>query len=197
MLNDIRCAYKAREEQLASAARNYKKRMKDIYKKHEMLLIAYRSQREQILGLKNEDLDAGPSEVEFVVTDSELLSGQAQELNRLREDKACLESQLRNGLEQVKGSGEMGGDCWLESETRGKVNDGNWMELKKQMREFTLTTQEELESERGQLSSRLKVTEGQLAELQDYVDKHLGRYKEEIVRLRKLIGSEVPLNYQC
>lgn len=42
MLKDIRASYRAREEQLARAARGYKKRMKDLVKKHENLLIAYR-----------------------------------------------------------------------------------------------------------------------------------------------------------
>ncbi|XP_048176574.1 coiled-coil domain-containing protein 78 isoform X3 [Corvus hawaiiensis] len=41
MLRDIRASYKSREEQLARAARGYKKRMKDLAKKHENLLIAY------------------------------------------------------------------------------------------------------------------------------------------------------------
>ncbi|XP_015498058.1 coiled-coil domain-containing protein 78 isoform X10 [Parus major] len=41
MLKDIRASYKSREEQLARAARGYKKRMKDLAKKHENLLIAY------------------------------------------------------------------------------------------------------------------------------------------------------------
>lgn len=42
MLKDIRASYKAREEQLAGAARSYKKHMKSLAKKHENLLIAYR-----------------------------------------------------------------------------------------------------------------------------------------------------------
>lgn len=41
MLKDIRASYKSREEQLAKAARGYKKRMKNLVKKHENLLIAY------------------------------------------------------------------------------------------------------------------------------------------------------------
>lgn len=41
MLRDIRASYKSREEQLARAARGYRKRLKDLAKKHENLLIAY------------------------------------------------------------------------------------------------------------------------------------------------------------
>lgn len=42
MLKDIRASHKSREEQLAGAARGYKKRMQNLVKKHENLLIAYR-----------------------------------------------------------------------------------------------------------------------------------------------------------
>ncbi|XP_064009299.1 coiled-coil domain-containing protein 78 isoform X4 [Pogoniulus pusillus] len=41
MLQGIRASYRAREEQLARAARGYQKRMKTLVKKHENLLIAY------------------------------------------------------------------------------------------------------------------------------------------------------------
>ncbi|XP_078096885.1 coiled-coil domain-containing protein 78 [Mustelus asterias] len=193
MLKDIRSAYRSREEQLATAARNYKKRMQNVYKKHEHLLIAYRMQREQILSLGNKDLDPGPSEIHFAITDSELLSSQSQELNRLREDKAHLETKLQDLQEKVR-LGRSSGPVMSSSlaETGGKVDNESWSELRKQLREFTFTTQEELERECIQLISRVTVAEEQLAELQEYVDKHLGRYKQEITRLRKLVGTEIP-----
>ncbi|XP_078415121.1 coiled-coil domain-containing protein 78 isoform X1 [Cetorhinus maximus] len=193
MLKDIRSAYRSREEQLATAARNYKKRMQSVVKKHEHLLIAYRMQREQILSLGNKDLDPGPSEITLAITDSELLSNQSQELNRLREDKSHLEAKLQDLQEKVR-LGRSSAPVISSSllETGGKAGNESWSELRKQLREFTFTTQEELERERAQLISRVTVAEEQLAELQEYVDKHLGRYKQEITRLRKLIGTEVP-----
>lgn len=42
MLQDVRSSYRAREEQLASAARSYKKRLQKTTKTHHALLIAYR-----------------------------------------------------------------------------------------------------------------------------------------------------------
>lgn len=42
MLQDVRSSYRVREEQLASAARSYKKRLQKITKTHIALLIAYR-----------------------------------------------------------------------------------------------------------------------------------------------------------
>ncbi|XP_072916398.1 coiled-coil domain-containing protein 78 isoform X2 [Hemitrygon akajei] len=191
MLKDIRSAYRLREEQLATAARNYKKRMQNVFKKHEYLLIAYRMQREQILSLGNKDLDPGPSEMTLAITDGELLNHQSQELNRLREDKARLEGQLRDLQEKIRlgGSSALAASSFV-METGGKSENEGWSELKKQLREFTFTTQEELERERAELNSRVIIAEEQLAELQEYVDKHLGRYKQEITRLRKLVGTD-------
>ncbi|NXL95742.1 CCD78 protein, partial [Alectura lathami] len=96
MLEEIRASYRAREEQLAGAARGYRKRMKSLVKKHENLLIAYSMQREQIRSLGSSDMDSGPAELHFAVTDPELLTNTTQELNRLRESKAKLEMQLRD-----------------------------------------------------------------------------------------------------
>ena len=42
LLQDVRSSYRAREEQLASAARSYKKRLQKTTKTHHALLIAYR-----------------------------------------------------------------------------------------------------------------------------------------------------------
>lgn len=42
MLQEVRSSYRAREEQLASAARSYKKRLQRLTKSHQALLIAYR-----------------------------------------------------------------------------------------------------------------------------------------------------------
>lgn len=42
MLQDVRSSYRGREEQLASAARSYKKRLQRVTKTHHALLIAYR-----------------------------------------------------------------------------------------------------------------------------------------------------------
>ncbi|NXD31907.1 CCD78 protein, partial [Spelaeornis formosus] len=95
VLREIRASYKSREEQLARAARGYKKRLKDLARKHENLLIAYGLQREQILALGSSAVDCGPAELHFSITDPELQAKGARELNRLREEKAKLEMQLQ------------------------------------------------------------------------------------------------------
>ncbi|NXK50053.1 CCD78 protein, partial [Chauna torquata] len=169
MLKDIRASYKSREEQLAGAARAYKKRMKNLVKKHENLLIAYSMQREQIRSLGSSDMDSGPAELHFAITDPELLTNTTQELNRLRENKAKLEMQLHELQKVVAG---LLAFCSRETE---KLDEEGWAEVRKQLREFTHTTQEDLEKERSQLLTRAIVAEEQVSELQEYIEKHLAR----------------------
>ncbi|NP_001087605.1 coiled-coil domain-containing protein 78 [Xenopus laevis] len=188
MLSDIKASHRSREEQLAGAARQYKKRMQNLIKKHQSLLIAYRMQREQLLASGNQDVEPGPPEHHFTITDPELQSQVGLELNRLREDKARLETQIHDLKEKKRLSDA--GTSNQHVEHGGKLQEESWAEIRKQLREFTHNTQEELERERSQLLSRALVAEEQVAELQDYVDKHLARYKQEILRLRKLLGNE-------
>ncbi|NXT83317.1 CCD78 protein, partial [Zapornia atra] len=171
MLKDIRASYKSREEQLAGAARSYKKRMKTLVKKHENLLIAYGLQREQIRSLGSTSMDCGPAELHFSITDPELLTNTSRELNRLREDKAKLEMQeLHDGLH---------GNVWAQSQnlllSPRQRGEESWAEVRKQLREFARTTQEDLEQERSQLLTRAVMAEEQVAELQEYIEKHLAR----------------------
>ncbi|NXQ35436.1 CCD78 protein, partial [Alaudala cheleensis] len=172
MLRDIRASYKCREEQLARAARGYRKRMKDLAKKHENLLIAYGLQREQIRSLGSSAMDCGPAELHFSITDPELLTNSSRELNRLREEKAKLEMQLQ---ELQKGLDLMGGHDPNELLCPRQLDEEGWAEVRKKIREFTLNTQEELEQERSQLLTRAVVAEEQVSELQGYIDQHLAR----------------------
>ncbi|NXB05182.1 CCD78 protein, partial [Cnemophilus loriae] len=172
MLGDIRASYKSREEQLARAARGYKKRMKDLAKKHENLLIAYGLQREQIRSLGSSAMDCGPAELHFSITDPELLTNSSRELNRLREEKAKLEMQLQ---ELQKGLDLMSGHDPNELFCPRQLDEEGWAEVRKKLREFTLNTQEELEQQRSQLLTQAVVAEEQVSELQGYIDQHLAR----------------------
>ncbi|NWV76153.1 CCD78 protein, partial [Dasyornis broadbenti] len=173
MLRDIRASYKSREEQLARAARGYKKRMKDLAKKHESLLIAYGLQREQIRSLGSSAMDCGPAELHFSITEPELQTNTSRELNRLREEKAKLERQLQ---ELQKGLGLMSGHDPNELFCPRQLEEKGWAEVRKQLREFAHNTQvKDLEQERSQLLARAVVAEEQVSELQEYIDQHLAR----------------------
>lgn len=66
----------------------------------------------------------------------------------------------------------------------------SWAQVHQKLQDFSCGTQVELERERAQLLVRATMAEEQLSELQEYVDQHLGRYKQEILRLRKLMGTQ-------
>ncbi|XP_064246646.1 coiled-coil domain-containing protein 78 isoform X6 [Passer domesticus] len=183
MLRDIRASYKCREEQLARAARAYRKRMKDLAKKHENLLIAYGLQREQIRSLGCSTVDCGPAELHLSIPEPELLPSSSRELARLREQKAKLEMQLQKSLK---------GASAFPAPPEQQLDEEGWAELRRRLREFTLNTQEHLEQQRSQLLARAVGAEEQVLELQGYIDQHLARYKQEILRLRNAGGSEVP-----
>ncbi|XP_030916292.1 LOW QUALITY PROTEIN: coiled-coil domain-containing protein 78 [Geospiza fortis] len=193
MLRDIQASYRRREEQLARAARGYRKRLKELAKKHENLLIAYGLQREQIRTLGSSAMDCGPAELHLSITDPELLPNSSWELTRageqtrLREQKAKLEVQLQE-LQQKS----LKGASALPAPPEQQLDEEGWAEVKRKLREFTLNTQEELEQQRSQLLTRAVVAEEQVLELQGYIDQHLTRYKQEILRLRKAEGSQVP-----
>ncbi|NXE01358.1 CCD78 protein, partial [Chaetorhynchus papuensis] len=167
VLRDIRASYKAREEQLARAARGYRKRMKDLAKKHENLLIAYGLQREQIRSLGSSAVDCGPAELHFSITDPELLTNSSRELNRLREEKAKLEMQLQE-LQKVGNWGLVG----RTERHHPHLTDPPFFPC---FLHVSLPLQEDLEQERSQLLARAVVAEEQVSELQQYIDQHLAR----------------------
>ncbi|XP_031416530.1 coiled-coil domain-containing protein 78 [Clupea harengus] len=178
MLSDMRVAYRRREEQLANAARNYRRKIRTFMNTHTSLLAAYRVQREQILANEGSGLEAGPPEAHFSLGEHE---GEAEkELHNLRMDKARLESQLKQTQEQLLLSSSLS--------QQAQLNDGAWTDIRKQLHEIAITAQESWERERAQLLTQATVAEEQVSELQEYVDNHLGRYKQEITRLRGLLG---------
>uniref|UniRef100_A0AAQ6II85 DUF4472 domain-containing protein n=1 Tax=Anabas testudineus TaxID=64144 RepID=A0AAQ6II85_ANATE len=175
MLQDVKSSYRVREEQLSSAARSYKKRLQKITKTHHALLIAYRVQREQILATPDGGLDPGPPEAHFSLDTSELRDEIEKELQHLRQDKARLEGQLQVAR---------------QSESVQQTHEESWMDVRKLLKEITDSTLVGLEKERVLLLTRATVAEAQVLELQDYIDNHLGRYKQEITHLRRLHGIE-------
>ncbi|XP_065805556.1 coiled-coil domain-containing protein 78 [Labrus bergylta] len=88
MLQDVRSSHRVREEQLASAARSYKKRLQKITKTHHALFIAYSIQRERIMLKPESGLDPGPPESHFSLGPAELRDETEKELQQLSEDKA-------------------------------------------------------------------------------------------------------------
>uniref|UniRef100_A0A671WN91 Coiled-coil domain containing 78 n=1 Tax=Sparus aurata TaxID=8175 RepID=A0A671WN91_SPAAU len=191
MLRDVRSSYRLREEQLASAARSYKKRLQKIVMTHHALLIAYRVQREQILAKPEIGLDPGPPEAHFSLEHTELRDETAKELQNLRQDKARLEAQLEAARGQVAVLKMPVQNVTHQQPAKlEQICEESWSDIRKQLRESTGATLVGFEKERALLVTRATVAEAQVLELQDYIDKHLGRYKEEISHLCRLHGTK-------
>ncbi|KAK7798281.1 hypothetical protein U0070_005353 [Myodes glareolus] len=136
-LQDIRAAHRSREQQLAQAARTYRKRLVDLSRKQELLLSTCRAR------------------------DTTSWSQIQQKLRDFSQDTQVVDKMGTPSLHPA-----LAHDSFLH--------------------------QVELERERAQLMVRATMAEQQLSELQEYVDQHLGRYKQEIQRLRKLVKTGDP-----
>ncbi|XP_055417472.1 coiled-coil domain-containing protein 78 isoform X1 [Bubalus kerabau] len=176
-LEDIRAAHHSREQQLARAARFYRKCLADLSRRHEELLTAHRAP-----GTPRAAFGAAPSDVALLPLST------VTESTHQTEDQARMEKQLQK-LKAQKGSSEVSQGGTLEPQG---LEAASWAQIHQNLQEFARGTQAELERERAQLLVRATMAEEQLSELQEYVDQHLGRYKQEILRLRKLVGTGDP-----
>lgn len=176
-LEDIRAAHHSREQQLARAARFYRKCLADLSRRHEELLTAHRAQ-----GTPRAAFGAAPSDVALLPLST------VTESSHQTEDQARLEKELQK-LKAQKGSSEVSQGGTVEPQG---LEAASWAQIRQNLQEFARGTQAELERERAQLLVRATMAEEQLSELQEYVDQHLGRYKQEILRLRKLVGTGDP-----
>ncbi|KAM5198267.1 coiled-coil domain-containing protein 78 isoform 3-T4 [Hipposideros larvatus] len=187
ILEDIRAAHHSREQQLARAARAYRKRLADLSRRHEELLAAHGVQ--QVLADPNRAPEIPKATFDTATMDLEpLLLHLVPEFSHPQEDQTKLETQLQK-LQAQKGPGEASQGGTSEPQDLGAAS---WAQIHQKLQDFSRGTQAELEKERAQLLVRAATAEEQLAELQEYVDQHLGRYKQEILRLRKLVGTRDP-----
>ncbi|XP_075797582.1 coiled-coil domain-containing protein 78 [Microtus pennsylvanicus] len=168
-LQDIRAAHRSREQQLAQAARTYRKRLVDLSRRQELLLSTCRATFATAINLE-------PSSMHWA---TELSHQREHEYGRYRTLLLCPEK--RPGATSKEGRSQP-----LARDTT------SWSQIQQKLRDFSQDTQVELERERAQLMVRATMAEQQLSELQEYVDQHLGRYKQEIQRLRKLVKTGDP-----
>ncbi|XP_025840497.2 coiled-coil domain-containing protein 78 isoform X1 [Vulpes vulpes] len=182
-LEDIRAAHRIREQQLARAARAYRKRLADLSRRHQELLAAHSVQ--QVLAGPSGAPGTPKATFEAVTSDLEPLH-LAPALGHPGEDQARLQTKLQK-LQAQKELREASQGGMLEPQAQEAAS---WAQIHQKLQDFSHGTQAELERERAQLLVRATMAEEQLSELQEYVDQHLGRYKQEILRLRKLTGTE-------
>ncbi|XP_021077083.1 coiled-coil domain-containing protein 78 [Mus pahari] len=168
-LQDIRAAHRSREQQLAQAARAYRKRLADLNRRQELLLTTCRATFATAINLEP------------------LAMHWATELSHPRENEYGRRRTLL--LYPEKGPGEPS----KENKSQPLALDtASWAQIQQRLQDFSQDIQAELERERARLMVRATMAEQQLSELQEYVDQHLGRYKQEILKLRKLVNTGDP-----
>ncbi|XP_077359080.1 coiled-coil domain-containing protein 78 isoform X2 [Festucalex cinctus] len=181
MLRDVRASYRAREEQLATATRAYKKSLQRTTKTHHALICAYRGQRQQILAKPDERLEPGPPETHFTL-----------EATDPREESKKHSHQIEHNKEQVVRDQVSVSKMPTNQEMPNpeQIFQESWSVIRKQLKEITDSTLGMYAKEHKLLSTRATFAEAQASQLQDYIDKHLDRYKQEIARLRQLRGKQ-------
>ncbi|KAJ3607891.1 hypothetical protein NHX12_024942 [Muraenolepis orangiensis] len=157
MLEEVRSSYHSREVQLAAAARSYKKKLQRLSRIHQRLLMAYRIQQEQILSRPESGLDPGPPEGHFSLEEPE---GHFS----LEDPQGPQHTELHTTREPIRAQGNPG-----QTIEEAKVD------MEEHQKEITPSILEVYEKERAQLITRTMVAEGQVSELQQYIDNHLAR----------------------
>ncbi|KAK0135146.1 Coiled-coil domain-containing protein 78 [Merluccius polli] len=167
MLQEVRSSYRSREEQLAAAARSYKKKLQRLSRIQQRLLVAYRVQREQILCQPESGLDPGAPEAHFSLEDPE--GPQHPELHTAQE---TIRAQGNPGQTSEEAKVDMEEhQKEMTPSVLSPINQSMYFIVKGMI----FSKQEVYEKERAQLITRATVAEGQVLELQQYIDNHLGR----------------------
>lgn len=192
MFQEIKTAFRKREEQLTKAAHNFKKQSKRIAIKQELLLIHYRNQRDQLILASEMQqnlpiFQIGPEPFKLILDENDLASQNKVELDKLRVqvDKYRDELQYKNvELEKINDKNK-----FLPTRKLSASSTYSSLSLKKIS---SLDSKEiaSIERERADLITKVNVAEQRAVEQQEYIDSHLKKYKEEIVRLRKVIQDQ-------
>ncbi|XP_068675804.1 coiled-coil domain-containing protein 78-like [Montipora foliosa] len=189
MVGQMKEAHDTREEDLESRIRELKRTVKDVTQKIENVSSAYRMLKydlESNRGCGAPQADHvelhWPSDIELNMAQSREIAKLQSDLKELKQSNEDLKQKLARKID------EQHNELQSFSASQATVEMG-WGYLRKQLREFTLNTQQDLESERASLLTRCILAEEQQARLQHYIDTNLKSYQEEIVRLRQLLGN--------
>ncbi|XP_074611738.1 coiled-coil domain-containing protein 78-like [Acropora palmata] len=194
MVGQMTYAHETREQDLQSKIHELKATVKDITQKNENLSSAYRMLKYDVETRRGHQAPQADQAEFYFPSDIELSMAQSREIAQLHSELKEMKytnDELKQKL--AKRADEQRDDLPSLSAGQATVEMG-WGYLRKQLREFTLNTQQDLESERASLLTRCILAEEQQARLQHYIDTNLKSYQEEIVRLRGLLGKATHKN---
>jgi len=192
MFQEMKAAFRIREEQLTKAAHNFKKQSKRIAIKQELLLIHYRHQRDQLILASEMQqnlpvFQIGPQPSKLILDENNLASKNKIELDKLRMQVENLGDELQNKnfkIEKIKDKNN-----FLSTRKLSASSTYSSLSLKK-IKSLDSKEIASIEKERADLITKVNVAEQRTVEQQEYIDSHLKKYKEEIVRLRKVIQDQ-------
>jgi len=191
MVDGLKQAYKADKEIVERKVVRVTSYMNEILQRHEQLLTAYKliMWKTGIGSQTDESIER-----DFAITlppIEDIKSEQMKERNDLK-TKLYLSEQnvkdLNEKIDKLKDRlKEARNDKHEERDTGG--GDVSFKSLRKDMRNFTVNVQLELEQERAQLLTRCTLAEQQVAEYEEFMETYIRRYQQEIMKLRKMLSE--------
>ncbi|XP_031553927.1 coiled-coil domain-containing protein 78-like [Actinia tenebrosa] len=199
MVRKVRDAQEHQVVVLEERVKTLKKTVTDMTKKHGKLLSAYSVLRFNVEAAKGH---VEENENVYVPTEEELDKAQSNEIRKLTAKLHSYENEIKELKKQISSVSNkkekfQQNDLWMTLDgiegskeiAISGLSDVNWNNLRKMLREFTLNTQEELETERASLLTRCVVAEEQVTTLQEYIDVQLKKYFKEMTDLKRRVGK--------
>ena len=115
--------------------------------------------------------------------------------DEVRRENESLKATLREFQDGDKSRTQMALELTALREELARVRDEDVQELtdvRKAIKDFTLTTQMELETEVARLETRCTVAEEQLKASNEYLSEATVKYQVEIMRLREVVAKHAP-----
>ncbi|KAK3752239.1 hypothetical protein QZH41_012250 [Actinostola sp. cb2023] len=204
MVRKVRDAQEHRVVTLEERVKALKDSLREVTSKHGKLLSAYSVLRYDLETTKGSHMQYDGDYL-YQPTQEELDNAQTQEIRKLttkmykyEQDIEDLKKQLSTATAKLVNLKDVSPIKTARTEDKQSVFDSssevNWNQLRKLLREFTLNTQQDLESERASLMTRCVIAEEQVSGLQEYIDTRLRKYLDEIARLRKRLGESDRVN---
>eukprot|EP00794_Sanderia_malayensis_P007783 gene7783-8628_t len=191
MIEGLKKAHNSDADLLKNRINRISTASKDILQRHEKLLTAYK-----LVLWKTGVGSNGEREIESdfdipLPPDEEIQMQQMKEKSELKTRLYLAEEHVKELQEKVEKLKLSSKQQTLKLSTSDDVGSEHltMRSLRKEMRDFTVNVQVELEKERAELITKLTLAEQQLSEYEQYIETYVGRYQREIMHLRKLLAE--------
>ncbi|XP_065069980.1 coiled-coil domain-containing protein 78-like [Rhopilema esculentum] len=190
MMEGLKKGYNTDKEMLENRLKRTVTYSLEILQRHEQLLTAYK-----LILWKT---GVGGSSENNIERDFDITLPPIEEIkNEQIKEKNDLKTKLYLSEQNVKDLQDKVDKLKDKLKAEGTLNerrddDGSGLSLRalrRNMHDFTVNIQVELEKERAELITRCTLAEQQVAEYEDYMDTYVKRYQQEIISLRKMLAE--------